>query len=266
MHKGFSLVELSIVLVILGLLTGGILAGQSLIRASELRAVSTEYSRFTAAMNTFRDKYFALPGDFTKATSFWTAAGTCPGDFGQGSTTTTCNGDGNGRYNINSMVTADPSDEFYRIWQHLAFAGLIEGSYIGVTTNNSYRWGVQPTNSPVSKISNGIWTIHTADNTFNVFSNTLFMTNYNNFLMLGGVDANYQPMNPLITAAEAWNIDTKMDDGRPARGKVMTGYAAQVVNTICTTADAGAGFGADLNVEYQLSEPAKACYLIFPNV
>ena len=71
MQRGFSLVELSIVLVILGLLTGGILAGQSLIRASELRAVSTEFQRYVAAVNTFRDKYFMLPGDMSNATAFW---------------------------------------------------------------------------------------------------------------------------------------------------------------------------------------------------
>ena len=62
-QPGFSLVELSIVLVILGLLTGGILAGQSLIRAAELRSISTDYSRYIAAVQAFRDKYFALPGD-----------------------------------------------------------------------------------------------------------------------------------------------------------------------------------------------------------
>src|SRR6478736_3210874 len=71
MRKGFSLVELSIVLVILGLLTGGILAGQSLIRAAELRAVGTEYGRYATATQTFRDKYLALPGDFKDATRFW---------------------------------------------------------------------------------------------------------------------------------------------------------------------------------------------------
>lgn len=71
MKHGFSLVELSIVLVILGLLTGGILAGQSLIRAAELRSVSTEQSRWVTAANSFRDKYFALPGDFRDATKFW---------------------------------------------------------------------------------------------------------------------------------------------------------------------------------------------------
>lgn len=61
-NGGFSLVELSIVLVILGLLTGGILGGQSLIKAAELRAVTTELDAFQTATNTFRQKYFALPG------------------------------------------------------------------------------------------------------------------------------------------------------------------------------------------------------------
>lgn len=67
MTRGFSLVELSIVLVILGLLTGGILAGQSLIRAAELRSVTTEYGRWVTAMHSFRDKYMAIPGDMRDA-------------------------------------------------------------------------------------------------------------------------------------------------------------------------------------------------------
>ena len=72
--RAFSLVELSIVLVILGLLVGGILAGQSLIHAAELRAVSSEYQRYRTAIYAFRDKYLGLPGDITTATNFWGAA------------------------------------------------------------------------------------------------------------------------------------------------------------------------------------------------
>ena len=68
--QGFSLVELSIVLVILGLLTGGILTGQSLIRAAELRSVTTEFQKYQTAMMTFRDRYMALPGDMRNATAF----------------------------------------------------------------------------------------------------------------------------------------------------------------------------------------------------
>jgi prepilin-type N-terminal cleavage/methylation domain-containing protein len=60
-RRGFSLVELSIVLVILGLLTGGILTGQNLIRAAELRSAVTELQRHQASTQSFRDKYFAIP-------------------------------------------------------------------------------------------------------------------------------------------------------------------------------------------------------------
>lgn len=97
MRHGFSLVELSIVLVILGLLVGGVLTGQSLIRAAELRSVSTEFAKYQAAVNTFRDKYFALPGDMNNATSFWGKDNVaCAAHTGTAATPGTCNGDGNG--------------------------------------------------------------------------------------------------------------------------------------------------------------------------
>ncbi|MFN7611184.1 MAG: type II secretion system protein, partial [bacterium] len=61
-RAGFSLIELAIVLVILGLLVGGIMSGQSLIRAAELRSVTSDLSRYESAVYTFRDKYSDLPG------------------------------------------------------------------------------------------------------------------------------------------------------------------------------------------------------------
>ena len=71
--SGFTLVELSIVLVILGLLVGGVLTGQSLIHAAELRAVTTEHDKFVTAINTFRDKYMALPRRMSNAVRYWGA-------------------------------------------------------------------------------------------------------------------------------------------------------------------------------------------------
>ena len=71
--SGFTLVELSIVLVILGLLVGGVLAGQSLIHAAELRAISTELTNYKTAIGAFRDKYLAIPGDMNNAVKFWGA-------------------------------------------------------------------------------------------------------------------------------------------------------------------------------------------------
>ena len=56
-NQGFSLVELAIVLVIIGLITGGILTGQELIRASELNSVASDYNKVKTAINTFQLKY-----------------------------------------------------------------------------------------------------------------------------------------------------------------------------------------------------------------
>ena len=67
MKQAFTLIELAIVLIILGLLAGGVLYGQNLIKAAELRAVASESEKFQAALMTFRGKYFYYPGDMPNA-------------------------------------------------------------------------------------------------------------------------------------------------------------------------------------------------------
>jgi prepilin-type N-terminal cleavage/methylation domain-containing protein len=142
MRNAFSLVELSIVLVILGLLTGGVLAGQSLIRAAELRSVNNEATKYISAVHTFRDKYFALPGDMANATRFWGAAHATPATCRNTVSTSaaTCDGNGDGR-----VLQTGTSMEQMRFWQHLANAGLLEGSYDGVS------------NFPVSRFPDSYW-------------------------------------------------------------------------------------------------------------
>lgn len=130
-RKAFSLVELSIVLVILGLLTGGILTGQSLIRASELRSVATEYQRYITATQTFRDKYFAIPGDMNNATRFWgrhSTDGWCVTNSSAAVNAATGTCDGTGDRLVNWGPAASQSGENFQYWRQLALAGMIEGS------------------------------------------------------------------------------------------------------------------------------------------
>ena len=92
---GFTLLELSVVLVIIGMIIGGVLMGQSLIRETELQAVIKEKNQLVATVNMFQSKYSALPGDMPNATSYWGDVGNC----WSGNTLTgraTCNGNGNG--------------------------------------------------------------------------------------------------------------------------------------------------------------------------
>ena len=68
-QAGFTLIELSIVLVIIGLIVGGVLTGQDLIRAAEIRATIGQYEKYNTAVNTFRTKYNGIPGDLLAASS-----------------------------------------------------------------------------------------------------------------------------------------------------------------------------------------------------
>lgn len=241
-HRGFSLVELSIVLVILGLLTGGILAGQSLIRAAELRSVVSEYQRWATASQTFRDKYFAIPGDMSNATAFWGASVACPGTAGTG--TQTCNGNGNGI--LDFCPSTNQYCEMYTYWQHLANAGLIEGSYTGRTgTLGAYE--TLPTNAPRSKLSNGLWYISN-DSTSGgaLFPIAVARHNYR----IGMQAAGYYPANGIMMPEELWNIDTKLDDGKPGTGTITAEMAS--FGTCSTTSTASTS-------EYALSVKSKVC-------
>ncbi len=226
MRNGFSLVELSIVLVILGLLTGGILAGQSLIKAAELRAVSTEFSRYTTALYSFRDKYFSLPGDFAKAYDFWGVAAGCT-NVDVSTNTAGCNGNGNG------AITSLNDGESARAWQHMALAGLIEGNYTGI-------WGTAPY-QPKSKRSKGEWMIKYWDNGAHGWTANVPPFGANQFAYDG------YAINP----EEAWNIDTKLDDGNAAGGKIY----AHVSNGCTTTSDW-------LTAQYNLTSLSSSCILL----
>ena len=251
MKHGFSLVELSIVLVILGLLTGGILTGQTLIRAAELRAVTTEFQRYQSAVNTFRDKYFALPGDMRNAEDFWGTAssGTCPTASGTG--TQTCDGDGDG--NLSNV-----SNESFRFWQHMANAGLIEGTYTGVAGAAGVFDHVPAENVPASKLSRGGWGARSLNN-FGGGSD-LYARDYGNQFDFGnggtGSIVGVAPNGRILTPEETWNIDTKLDDGLPGRGGVI------VRNwDICTfSADED-----DLDAAYNLALNSISCSIIFTN-
>lgn len=256
--EGFSLVELSIVLVILGLLVGGVLTGQSLIRAAELRSVSTEFSKYQAAVHTFRDKYFAIPGDMNNATSFWGAAhatpATCLTTVGTG--TQTCNGNGDGI--ITNPAAASQYGERFTFWQHLANAGLVEGSYTGRAGPSFLADFLISTNAPPARLPTAGWSAHTVG--VQAGNADIYAMDYSNILLIGRKNTVDGGLNdPVLTPEDAWNIDTKMDDGKPARGKVI----ARFWNNLCAAADDGTHANNDLAASYKLTDTATQCALYF---
>lgn len=252
-RHAFSLVELSIVLVILGLLTGGILAGQSLIRASELRDVSEEEEEWSIALGDFREKYLALPGDMTNATRFWgDDSSSCSDASIADGTPGTCNGNGDGI--MNEAASNGATSERFRYWQQLALAGLVEGSFSGTSGASGTNQAIIDTNVPHSKLGSAGWSLWYADNTYAGDAAT-FASDYGNTLVFGAATTADKTQSPILKSEEAWNIDTKLDDGLPARGQVFGNSFSTCTNAASKT---------DIGTDYKLSTSSpNACTLYF---
>jgi len=230
-EKGFTLLELAIAIVIIGLLVGGVLVGRDMIRASGLQAVSSELEKYKGSLGAFRVKYHALPGDMPSAVRFWGAADGSTADgvdadcilITTTNGTTTCNGNGNGLIG-NDVATAH---ELLRAWQHLSNAGLAEGSYTGVPSGGGMEIGV---NIPESRLNGAAWQF-TGLGDF-AGDATYFAARYGNAFMVGPLAGG------VFTGLEASSLDQKIDDGKPHTGKMLAiKHAAAPACVIATDDD-----------------------------
>lgn len=115
-QTGFTLIEIAIVLVIIGLLLGGVLKGQELITSARVRNLISQQDGIKAAYFGFLDRFRALPGDYNQAAANIACTPACS------------NGNGNGQITA-SGVSAAPIDEHIAAWEHLSRSGFINGSY-----------------------------------------------------------------------------------------------------------------------------------------
>ena len=125
-QSGFTLIEIAIVLVIIGLLLGGVLKGQELITSARVRNLISMQDGTKAAYFGFLDRYRALPGDYAAATTNIPGCGLC------------LNGNNNGQI--------AGADEPQIAWEHLSKAGFITGSY----TYPALAAGALPANTPAN--------------------------------------------------------------------------------------------------------------------
>ena len=115
--NGFTLVEIAIVLVIIGLLLGGILKGQEMITQAKVKNAVADFSGISAAYHGYLDRYRAIPGDDSNAAGRWSGATVSP------TATEVGNSKLQGKYNS----TTD-TDESRIWWDHLRRAGFVAGS------------------------------------------------------------------------------------------------------------------------------------------
>lgn len=255
-QSGFTLIELSIVIVIIGMLVGGVLMGQNLIRNADLQTVVTDAAKYKSAAKQFSDKYLALPGDFAEATGVWgkdNAA--CTADTGTAAVPGTCNGNGNGM--MDASAGASATGEIFQFWKQLQLEGSAKGSFSGLSGSGGATHAIAGQNVPAGKVSNSGWSNASS---FNYVGDVAaYALDYGNQLIFGAQVAGALTLNPILTPEEAWSIDTKIDDGKPASGSIIARYW----NNACAVADDGTPANNDLVASYNLSDKTVRCALHF---
>ncbi|WP_020183606.1 MULTISPECIES: prepilin-type N-terminal cleavage/methylation domain-containing protein [unclassified Methylotenera] len=198
-QTGFTLIELAIVLVIIGLLLGGVLRGQELINSAKVKNMARDFQNVQVYIYGYQDKYRALPGDDAAAKAH---LGTAADQAGTGS--------GNGQIGGNWDSTTI-TDESVIFWQHVRLAGLAPGSTV------VGAGGYYPTNADGGKL--GVQGLASAAN------------------IPSGLSGSYVVCSGAILGKFAKQLDTTLDDSETSTGSMRI-YAAGSATTWVTSANA----------------------------
>jgi prepilin-type N-terminal cleavage/methylation domain-containing protein len=197
--SGFTLLELSIVLVIIGLIIGGVTAGSELINQAALRAVSRDITTIETALSTYKLKYNAVPGDMRNATAYWGVAAL----------------DGNGDSIVFWDGAAQDYDEAYQVWKHLNLSNIFANSMTGTHTGTN---GVVGVNTLPSSIDGAGWSVFTERTTAYGYGQT--DTKRRLTIGLGGENGGIAN-GSVLEVEDMKALDDKSDDGKPATGRYI---------------------------------------------
>jgi len=227
-ERGFTLIELSIVLVIIGLIVGGVLVGQDLIRAAEIRATISQVEKYNTEVNTFRTKYNGIPGDLPAqtASNFGNLA-VLQGQEGSGDGNLIVE-DGNAGAGGGGANTNTFAGEISTFWLHLTQASLIDGGFGALLTT------IAAGGTPAAG-GTGLPSVAATAGNMNQFIPPAKLGRGMSFIVFSGGGFNFYGMMPVtaistagaytlaptgISGVMAANIDTKLDDGLPNGGVV----------------------------------------------
>ena len=278
-NKGFTLIEIAVVIVIIGVIASAIVAGQELVKQSELRSIMTELENHKVAYKLFVQTYGKAPGDFPKGSLYWPN-----GSTGCASGSGACDGNGDGL--ISYSQSGGPSgvggvNENVIALRQMKMAGMLDFASVQITSaiyngSSSVEKMIPGMNTPKSRRDGAGYFFsgyETANNTY-VLNNCLDTTSpwagqFVNSVYIG------RPDNPssgdtrgglsygALTPREAYLIDEKMDDAKSVSGsfsgrntgKIRVFYAC---NTALTT---NCFSGSNYNATSTTAKDAETCLL-----
>jgi prepilin-type N-terminal cleavage/methylation domain-containing protein len=256
-RTGFTLVEMAIVLVIIGLLVGGILVGRELIVTASIRAQVSQMAKYTQATNAFKTKYDCLPGDCLKAVSY----GLYSASTGYGNS-----GDGNHFITQYTWGTQFVSPEWVNFWYHLKAAGMSDYSPEPASMpSGAHTPDIFMATMPKAKLGGGVYIVANGFNdraSGGAAFNFVLAGGNGYFLALPGEWSGQVRFNNGLTPLQAFAIDQKLDDGRPYTGNVV-----RAINYLSADACANSscsytwGACATATEEYNVVDPDLQCNL-----
>ena len=204
-QSGFTLIEIAIVLVIIGLLLSGVLKGQELINSAKVKNFAADFKNIPVLIYGYQDKFKALPGDdatIGTANTHISGAATC--NPVAAAKCAVGNGIIDGAWNTHAIT-----DESYLFWQHVRLAGLAPG-VTAIPGTPAIGDGYLPTNAAGGEIG--------------IQSNAGFTTITTNAAGTAGtgMTGSYIICSQGIQGKFIRQLDTALDDGNPDAGSMRT--------------------------------------------
>lgn len=200
--SGFTLLELSIALVIIGLLVGGVIGGRHLIRATHLNTIVQGTTKLDNAVDMFYQKYQQIPGDMYRATNYWSGVS---------------NGNGNFQISLWGGTAPGAIGEDLQIWVHLAKAGLIEGEYVGAVLDPHWFEAGVNFYEIAPEVAVDVWRYTLSGDANHWYLIGALYENAGRFYHGHNTTNSKSP-----TAEEIWQFDMKFDDGTYNTGKIIS--------------------------------------------
>lgn len=230
-QNGFTLVEIAIVLVIIGLLLGGVLKGQELINSAKAKSLVNDFRTISTAVYAYQDRFRFMPGDDP-------AAGQHVGGANASSPSGEARGNGRVGGNWNSTTA---TDESFLVWQHLRMANLLTGT--SDTSDTSATSNYYPRNADNGRIGiTGVVPISVGTTSATSSSSASVVMTGAFFICSDG-----------ISARLARQVDATMDDGTTNTGNVRA--MAQVDGV-------GAASGTAIDINAELERNSTALYTV----